>query len=135
MLPHLALLVVLQQVLAAGAARVRALGVVAAQNVRPQLLAHAAAAPKLALVLALLALGAVPQEQQPPLLLLDVLLPVLQVLLQLLTRLLREACSRRNTHNHPRQHGLNDSQQANMICAEEAEENTASDKPVAGFDW
>lgn len=82
--PHLALLVVLQQVLAAGAARVRALGVVAAEDVRPQLLSYPAAAPKLALVLALLALGAVPQEQQPPLLLLNVLLPVLQILLQLL---------------------------------------------------
>jgi hypothetical protein len=101
LLTHLALLVVLQQVLAAGAAWVRALRVVATQDVRPQLLAYAAAAPKLAFVLALLALGTVPQEQQPPLLLLNVLLPVLQVLLQLLARLLGEACSRHNnTHKH-----------------------------------
>jgi hypothetical protein len=91
----------LQQVLATGAARVCALRVVAAEDVRPQLLAHTTAAPELALVLTLLALCTVPQEQQPPLLLLDVLLPVLQVLLQLLTRLLREACSRNsNMHMH-----------------------------------
>jgi hypothetical protein len=77
---YLALLVMLQQVLAAGAAWVGAVGVVALQDVRPQLLAHPTAAAELALCLVLLALGAMPQEQQPPLLLLDVLLPLVQTL-------------------------------------------------------
>lgn len=47
---------------------------------RPQLLANLAAAVELALLLILLALGAVPQEQQPPLLLLDVALPLREAL-------------------------------------------------------
>lgn len=81
---HLALLMMLQQILAAGASWVWALLVVAAEYVRPQLLAHSAAASKLALFLALLALGTVPQKQQPPLLLLYVLLPVFQAFLRLL---------------------------------------------------
>lgn len=69
---------VLQQVFAAGAARVAALRVVALQYMRPELLAYPTAARKLTLCLVLLTLGTVPQEQQPPLLLLDVLLPLLQ---------------------------------------------------------
>lgn len=52
-----------QQILAASAAWVGALGVAALQYVRPQVLANLAAAPKLALILSLLTLGTVPQEQ------------------------------------------------------------------------
>jgi hypothetical protein len=76
---HLAFLVVLEQVLAAVAARELAVGLVAREDVLPQLLAHSAAAPKLALRLRHLALGAVPQEEEPALLLLDVQLPFLQL--------------------------------------------------------
>jgi hypothetical protein len=74
---HLALLVVLEQVLAACAAWVRTLRVVALQYMRPQLLAYPTAAAELTFCLILLALGTVPQKQQPPLLLLYVLLPFL----------------------------------------------------------
>lgn len=71
---------VLQQILAAGAAWIPTLRVIALQYVRPKLLAYSTAAAKLTLCLILLALGTVPQEQQPPLLLLDVLLPLLHAL-------------------------------------------------------
>lgn len=70
----------LQQVLAAGAAREVARGVAALQYVCPQLPAHPAAAAKLALCRIKLALGAVAQEQEPALLPLDVLLPLLHAL-------------------------------------------------------
>jgi hypothetical protein len=56
----------------------------------PELLAYAAAAAKLALRLRHLALGAVPEEEQPALLLLDVQLPLLE--LPLVLRLLAAAC-------------------------------------------
>jgi hypothetical protein len=74
----------LQQILAAGAAGVGALGVVAVEDMSPQLLAHPAAAAELAVLLTLLTFGTVPQEQQPPLLLLDILLPVCNILLEVL---------------------------------------------------
>ncbi len=64
---------VLEQVLRSGAAWVVAIMRGAVQDVLPQLLAKLALRPKLAVVLALSALGAMPEEQQPPLLLLDVL--------------------------------------------------------------
>lgn len=60
---HLALLMMLQQVLAAGAAWVRAFGVAAAKDVAPEVLPNLTTATELALFLSLLTLGTVPQEQ------------------------------------------------------------------------
>ena len=60
----------------------------------PELLAHSAAARELAFVFTLLALGTVPEEQEPPLLLLNVLLPIRYGLLQLrLIALLHVPCT------------------------------------------
>lgn len=72
---YLALLVMLEEVLRGGAARVRAVGVLALQDVLPELLAELALLLELALVACLPALSAVPQEQKPPLLLLHILRP------------------------------------------------------------
>ena len=66
---HLTLLVVLEQVLGVGAPREVARHVGAVQYMVPQLLAELALRLEGAFLLALPARGAVPQEQQPPLLL------------------------------------------------------------------
>jgi len=97
---HLALLVVLQQVLGADAARVGALDVGALQDVLPQLLAHPAGTAELALLLRLRALGAVAQEQQPALLLLDVLRAALHLLLVRLLLAGGGVGDRRGLHAH-----------------------------------
>jgi hypothetical protein len=66
---HLALVVVLKQFLRVRAARELALLVGAVEHVLPELLAKFALRLERALLLRLLALSAVPQEEEPPLLL------------------------------------------------------------------